>query len=449
MMRRSLFALAVVSVLSLPFSALAEAPQSVTGLNAEAQEDGTIQVRWTPVGGEVSAYRVYFSQKSILENDGYYDDVETTEGPVSEYVLRSVPSSLTTIFVSVMAVNAQGEESQYFIEEVQVQRSMGQPMNEPPASLPEPAPVSSVPQQQIPPSAQEPSGNTLHLLSAQALSATRVGLGFSATPIIEPSLAPSAFSIVDAAGAPLAIEQLTIEGKNVSVQTVRQVAGAVYQIRLNEPLAGEGMIPLDRLDRTAFFTGHSTGLTPQEGAARAVEQEVTAPATSLPQQPGQLPDVLNFRLQASPQNSQLFTVIGQWEYDPSTPEGAFIVVRQSRDGGRTFSVPEFLPGDLDGVKIPNVTPQNFGIVVYVADAEGRSSPGVFRSIFGWNTPQVAPPPTATVTPPASAQSSAPASTVTAPPTPKAKSLSQTGAGAIAGLAALGAFLGWKKTRKAR
>ena len=136
MMRRSLFALAVVSVLSLPFSALAEAPQSVTGLNAEAQEDGTIQVRWTPVGGEVSAYRVYFSQKSILENDGYYDDVETTEGPVSEYVLRSVPSSLTTIFVSVMAVNAQGEESQYFIEEVQVQRSMGQPMNEPPASLP-------------------------------------------------------------------------------------------------------------------------------------------------------------------------------------------------------------------------------------------------------------------------------------------------------------------------
>jgi len=166
-------------------------------------------------------------------------------------------------------------------------------------------------------------------------------------------------------------------------------------------------------------------------------------------QVGGLPDVMNLRLEASPQKNQLFTITGRWEYDPATPEGAFIVVRQSRDGGRTFSAPEFLPGNLDGVQIPNVTPQNFGLVVYVADAEGHSSPGVFRALFTWNTPQIAAPTAAVVASSASSSSktASPASSLTAPETPKAKRLTQSGAGAMIGLATLGAFVGWKRSRK--
>ncbi|MDD5041107.1 MAG: hypothetical protein PHX87_00285 [Candidatus Peribacteraceae bacterium] len=447
MSRSTFFAFALLCSLGAPLCALAEAPGSVTGLQAQAQADGSILVQWTPLEDAISVYRVYFSQKSILENNGYYDDVETTDGSTSNHTLRSVPQNFPTVYMSVMAVNAQGEESPFFTEEVRVDRM--------PAS-------SSVNTQSVSSTIPQSSSTaaSLHLLSTQALSATRVGLMFSATPVIDPAQAPSAFSIIDAQGQPLPIEQLTIEGGNATVQTVRQTAGVVYQIRLTEPLAGEGGLTLDQIDRTAFFTGHSTGLSPAEAAARTVPtQQQTTPtqqqqAPALPgmaqQQPGSLPDIVNFRLEASPQNNQLFTVTGQWEYDPATPEGAFLVVRQSRDGGRTFNAPEFLPGNLDGVQIPNVTPQNFGLMVYVADADGHSSPGVFRSIFAWNTPQPAPAPTASVAPSSSSsQAVSSASALTAPETPKAKRLTQTGAGAMFGLAAFGAFVGWKRSRKVK
>lgn len=445
--RSTLLLMALLLFFGAPLHVYAIAPGTVTGTQAQAQEDGTISVQWNPAAGDIVAYRIYFSQKSILENDGYYDDVETAAGQATNYVLTGVPPSFTSVYVSVMAVNTQGEESPYFTEEVRVDRTAAQ--------VPPPVPESSSSAMSVgmPASSSAASAvaSTLHLLSAQALSATRVGLTFSAQPVIDAALAPSAFSIIDAQGIALPIEQLTIEGQNVSVQTMRQAAGVVYQMRLTEPLIGEGGLPLDPIDRTAFFTGHSTGLTPEEAQARApaLQQQTASSQQSVPpglnqQQTGGLPDVVNFRLDASPQTNQLFKITAQWEYDPATPEGAFIVVRQSRDGGRTFSTPEFLPGNLDGVEIPNVTPQYFGLAVYVADAEGHSSPGVLRSIFAWNTPE--PVPAASVTPPASSSVSS-LSAVTPPSTPKAKSLSQTGAGAMTGLAALGAFIGWRKARK--
>lgn len=446
MTRRFAFlAMTVFVFFGAPLHVYAAAPGSVTGLQAQAQSDGTIAVQWTLAQGDIAAYRVYYSQKSILENDGYYDDVETAMGPVSSHVLTTVPPNFTTVYVSVLALSADGEESPFFTEEVKVDRA--------PAQVSSPAPVSSSSAQSSAPSVQQPSSSVpaLHLLSAQSLSATRVGLVFSATPVIDPALAPSAFSIVDAQGTTLPIEQLTIEGKNAVLQTMRQAAGVVYQVRLTEPLMGEGGLPLDPIDRNAFFTGHATGLTPEEAAARApaLQQQSSAAQQQpqqpvLPQQTGGLPDVVNFRLSAAPQKNQLFTVTAQWEYDPATPADAFIVVRQSRDGGKTFSTPEFLPGNLDGVQIPNVTPQNFGLVVYVADAEGHSSPGVFRSIFTWNTPQA---PTASVTPPQSSSSVSSQPSTVAPSTPKAKRLTQTGAGIMVGIAGVGALIGLRRVRK--
>ena len=455
MTRRTLFALALVWGFIVPASVFAEMPGTVTGLQAYGQDDGSVIVEWVQVEGDIAEYRVYFSQKSILENDGYYDDVETTEGPVSMHILQDVPSTFSTVYVSIMAVNASGEESPFFTEEVRVDRAVN-PTSTPSSSDPD-TPVMPPADTQAPMSASSaqtmPRTDALHLLSVQALSATRVVLAFSATPIIDPASAPTAFSIIDSQGSSLPIEQLTIDGRTAMVQTMRQAAGMVYQMRLSEPLAGEGGLILDPIDRTAFFTGHGTGISPEEAAARAESlpqntpsQQPTSPLPGMLQpQTGSLPDVVNFRLNASPQKNQRFMVTGQWELDPATPDGAFIVVRQSRDGGRTFNTPEFLSGDLNGVQIPDVTPQNFGLVVYVANAEGESSPGVFKALFTWNTPQP-PAPAAAVVSSASSPSSSPSS-VTAPPTPKVNSLSQTGAGAMVGIAALGALMGWRKSRK--
>ncbi|MFH0851917.1 MAG: hypothetical protein V1876_04180 [Candidatus Peregrinibacteria bacterium] len=447
--RLSLLTFIFLGFLGIPLLAYAEAPGTVVGVQAQAQADGSILVQWTPVLGDIAAYRIYFSQKSILENNGYYDDVETTDGPAANHVLRSVPQSFPTVYVGVMAVNAQGEESPYFMEEVRVDRAVTQTASSASAfSSNTQAPVSSF---SSPATQASSTALSLHLLSVQALSATHISLVFSAVPVINPAQAPAAFSIIDAQGTPLPIEQLTIEGRNVTVQTIRQAAGTIYQMRLTEPLVGEGGLPLDRIDRTAFFTGHSMGLSAEEEAARTpmLQQQTILPPGMGQSQPGSLPDVMNLRLDAGPQANQLFTVTGRWEYDPATPEGAFVVVRQSRDGGRTFGTPEFLPGNLDGVQIPNVTPQNFGLIVYIADAEGHSSPGVFRSIFTWNTPQMVAPTAAVATSSASSKAVSSASALTAPETPKAKHLTQTGAGAMLGLAALGALVGWKKTRKTK
>ncbi|MDO8468627.1 MAG: hypothetical protein Q7S29_02610, partial [Candidatus Peribacter sp.] len=299
--RSTLFVLMLLGFLGAPLLAHAAAPGSVVGVQAQAQADGSIMVQWAPVSGSIAAYRIYFSQKSILENDGYYDDVETAEGTATSHVLRGVPSGFATVYVSVMAVNAQGEESPYFTEEVRVDRMVTQTTSPAPvsaSSMNTQAPVSSY---SSPAPQASSTATSLHLLSAQALSATRIGLTFSAVPVIEASQAPSAFSIIDAQGLPLQIEQLTIEGKNATVQTIRQAAGTVYQVRLTEPLAGEGGLPLDRIDRTAFFSGHSTGLTPEEAQTRAAtlqqqpatqqQQQPTALQGMGQPQPGSLPDV--------------------------------------------------------------------------------------------------------------------------------------------------------------
>lgn len=446
--RSALFAFMLLGFFGAPLFAHAAAPGSVTGVQAEAQANGSIRVQWGQLAGDIAAYRVYFSQKSILENDGYYDDVETVEGSLSSLVLTGVPQSFATVYVSVLAVNAQGEESPYFTEEIRVDRGAASSVPSASAS----SASSEGTQESFASSAASQASSaaavaTLHLISAQALSATRVGLVFSVTPVIEAGQAPTAFSVIDAQGTALPIEQLTIEGKNATLQTVRQAAGMVYQVRLTEPLMGEGGLRLDTIDRITFFTGHATGLTPGEARMRA--PTLSQPATVQQPSPGSLSDVVNFRLTATPQTNQLFKVTAQWTYDPSTPDDAFIIVRQSRDGGRTYGVPEFLPGNLDGVQIPNVTPQNFGLMVYVADAAGHSSPGVFRSIFTWNTPQMVAPTATIITSSISSKPVSSASALTAPETPKAKRLSQTGAGAVIGLAAVGAFIGWKRSRKTK
>jgi len=465
MKRPTLLTVALLAALALPWTTLAEPPASVTQLSAQFQTDGSIKVSWAAVTGDVQAYRVYYSQKSILENNGYYDDVEMVVGTTTSATLRSVPSSFPEVFIGIMAVNGTGEESGFFIEEVRVKR----PASSLPASKPSTplsdssASLSSLPSQILQTSSLSSvssspsvSASTLRLLSAEPLSATRVGLAFSTTPIIEASQAPQAFSIIDPSGNSLPIEQLTIDGKSAIVQTARQGAGMVYQIRLSEPLMGEGSLPLDPLDRTSFFMGHSTGLTAVEAQNQVQQNQpepvpTPAPAPPSVQQTFSLPDVMNFTLKASPQPNQLFTMIGQWGYDPDTPEDAFLVVRQSRDGGRTFGKTEYLPRTVDGVRIPDVKPENFGIVVYVVDAAGGSSQGVFKSVFAWNTPVVVPKTAASVLP--KVQAPPPSSQKTAtlsPETPKAKRLTQTGAaGTLSALVLVGGAFGWKRARRSK
>lgn len=117
-MRKNIFRTALlVSFLLWPFSALADTPANVTGLSARF-EGGQVTVRWDEVEN-ADTYRVYYGQKSILDNDGAYDDFMTTDGGDTELVLTDLPP-YQKIFIAVLAVNADGEESLSFVEEVQL-----------------------------------------------------------------------------------------------------------------------------------------------------------------------------------------------------------------------------------------------------------------------------------------------------------------------------------------
>src|SRR5947207_883587 len=101
-------------LLSLPLLVLA-APASVTGIKADLQ-NGKVHVSWQPLpGNDIETYRIFFGHASILDSGGEYDDFENAPGNVSEFVLPTQPAG-DQVYVSILAVNAQGEESAAFSE---------------------------------------------------------------------------------------------------------------------------------------------------------------------------------------------------------------------------------------------------------------------------------------------------------------------------------------------
>jgi hypothetical protein len=144
------------TALAWPLLTSAFSPANVTGINA-AFTDGQIGIEWNAPGGDVVTYRVYYSQRSILSNNGAYDDFVQTNSDATSFVMSSVPP-YSPVYLSVLAVNTKGEESPSFVEEVQVNTTNGnialhispEPVPAHPVPQAPPAPVSSLPQSGLP-----------------------------------------------------------------------------------------------------------------------------------------------------------------------------------------------------------------------------------------------------------------------------------------------------------
>lgn len=452
-----LTALAVV----VPASALAAPPPYVTGLRAAVESGREVRVKWDPSPDRnVVKYRVYYSSASILESGGIYDDYEETSGPEPVYVFVD-PPAVDRLYVTVLAVNAQGEESAAFVEEVFVELGAKSPPPElvPPASTPEspassqtPAPTSSARSEpdvllplpsssgpgspvNVPTWQAPPEDGKLHLLLAESLSPTQVRLTLSHEPVITPENAPQAFRITDAAGKQLAIRQMVIDGTIVTMDTDIQTKGMVYEVQLSEPLVGHPDLPLDPTDRRAFFTGHT------EGAA--------VPDAGLPPSgnPGVPRDVDGFRLRAAAQADGTFTVTGQWQGVPAADIVA-ILLRQSLDGGRTFTEPQVLPSNIGGIQMNGVHPGQLTIALHTVNAHGRTSRGVMDTIV---LPGIGSPEARSIPQPPVARQEILPSDIVAPPSassPHADRLPGTGAAGLAmiGTSFVGAGLGLRRAR---
>ena len=107
----------LVLTLSMPLSVSAEPPATPSRVKVTSVRADQIQLEWTaPVDTNISYYRVYYSRTSILANGGKYDDFEITPGKATSFTLTGFPQA-SKLFVAVLAVNENGEESPYFTEE--------------------------------------------------------------------------------------------------------------------------------------------------------------------------------------------------------------------------------------------------------------------------------------------------------------------------------------------
>lgn len=332
---------------AVPILAMA-APPNVTGITA-VNENGNVRVSWTQVEGDISAYRIFYSHASILGNNGLYDDFESVDSSVSMHLLRNVPPA-NELFVSILAVDASGEESLYFLEEARVQLEGG-------------AGTSSASS-----TALQDDG-MLRLLRAEAISATGVTLTFTHPVNIPQTQALDAIKIDYGSGETLQLRRFILEGNTVIVHTVAQQRGTVYRVSVGDIVTGNaatgtGTIALANDQTPVLFTGHPDGTVP------APEEETpTTPA---------VPEVAQLRLNAQPGENKTYTVEATWQ----TPAGmiAGYSIAQTTDGGITYSEPSMVDKAATAVKIPGVPAGRFGVRITVIGTNGSQSRGIMQHI---------------------------------------------------------------------
>ncbi len=271
-MRKQIFRTALLlSFLAWPLSALADAPPNVTQLSAHF-ENGQITVRWGALEN-IDTYRVYYGQKSILDSNGAYDDFVATSGKNSELILPDLPP-YPQVYVGVLAVNANGEESASFVEEVLIDATRDA-MDWQAAQ----ADAKGAPS----PSRREREETTVGLLSAIPMSHTSVQLTFSAPVQVPADRAIEAFTVIDGQGNPLRLTRLTITGNTVTIITKTQSPVQNYTVQVSDlvttdPLLGP-VFPIDPVRSTATFLGYggSDWVAPFEATVTPQEIFATVP----------------------------------------------------------------------------------------------------------------------------------------------------------------------------
>lgn len=341
--------------LAFPLTAFAAPPESVTNIKA-FMDKGQVKVTWKRIASQdIASYRIFYSHASILKENGLYDDFESVPGSQNSYVFPSNPP-VDTLYVSVLAVNKQGEESPYFVEEASV-KVRG-------------ATASSARSQ----SSAAAVASTLRLTKAERASSTGILLTFSdtVTPFAED--ASTLFAVRFGSGYNLPVTKADVSGNTVLLTTFPQTAGTAYLLQITGDVKGSNAqgeeISMDPMQLPVFV---------QEAGASSSTAAV-----------GGHPDVTNLRLRATAEGNGRYAVEASW----NTPQADGVegyVITQSIDGGKTFGPALRVAAASRGVTVPHVSGASMGISVRVLYADGQTSRGVFQALqFGGQTMSSAP-----------------------------------------------------------
>ncbi|TSC80531.1 MAG: hypothetical protein G01um101425_185 [Candidatus Peregrinibacteria bacterium Gr01-1014_25] len=353
-------ALAVVVAAAVPAAVLAM-PAPVSGIVAQRVDVG-VHVSWKAVPN-AHRYHVYFSRTSILEGGGLYDDVEVTEGPAPEHLLKGEFATQGPLWIAVLAEDADGATSGIFIEEAHIPGEKSAPSAD--------GPTLALPEQEKPDAAEASAASsdgrseTLRMLMAETPSATQVRLTFSHPVVLDEADAEHAFVITDAFGKITWIQRLFIDREIVTLDTEPLRDGVAYAVTADKirglkiDPAGDTMLPLDAAARKTLFTG----------------------PTSTSNEAG---DVRNAALRALPQMDGSLLVEISWEM-PSGTQPVGYILSQSIDGGRTFAREWPVPASTNGARIRGVDPTSaFALRISAVGADNAVSRGVIVTLPGVN-----------------------------------------------------------------
>lgn len=328
--------------LVFPLTAFAAAPGNVTGIKA-ALADGKVTVSWNKADGDIASYRVFFSHASILKEGGLYDDFDTADGAANTYVFPTLPP-VDTLYVSVLAVNKQGEESPYFVEEASVR-------------LATQAAASSQPL-----IAQGGAVSTsLRLLKAEKASGTGILLTFSDTVSTTASDLAPLFTVEFGSGFSLPVTKSDARGNTVLLTTFPMTPGTVYLVAVTGDVTGTN--------------ANGQALTMDQNQLPVFVQDATVPQQTVSDHA----DVTNLRLRAIAEGNKRYTVEASWNAPNAQGVDGFVIA-QSIDGGRTYGPALKVSGTSRAVTIPHVTASTLGIAIRTVYADGQASKGIFQSV---------------------------------------------------------------------
>jgi hypothetical protein len=433
---RNLWTALIVAAVFWPLSAAA-APAGVPNVTAVYQ-NGTVHVAWTvpDESEDFSSFRVYISHQSILGNNGIYDDYNEVPASAMSFDLKTLPPQ-PTLYVTVAAVNEGGEGP--FISEAVVDLprsalassssssaaavSLPPPpavVTPTPAPAPEPQPLPIVAPSPVAAPTLAPVEHLLQLLAAHSTTETGVTLLFSDPVAADEKLsAAKLFSITDASGAVLTVKDFSVNGSIVMLTTDPQKTDVVYRISVSGLTTADGKTILNEHANTSSFL-------------RIAEQTPTAVAApSLPVPASVAQDVTNLQLQSQSLGGGMYSVSAEFSLPQDSAPASSFEVLQSIDGGRTYILPQTVPGTIRRLTFDRLLSGSFSVLIRTHAADGTVSHGVSQTItLGENN------------------GTGPVASVTKA-LPRGLPLSSSGAGALAAFALSGAMMGWKKARKGR
>ncbi len=243
----------------------------VTSLHGEYR-NGQAKITWAaPAGEKPSSYNLYYSQSTIIGNNGEYDDFEKIDGSLTSFSMTRAAKG--EIYVAVLPVNSNGEETASFSEEVRLPLMEGSSADAEGGTAAAPG-----------------AGMTLLTLEkAQSDSATGILLTFSHATTVPPAQAKTAFTVEDASGTLIPLTRLTIKDKTVLLHTRAQKRGATYVVRVQQAVTGKDAagkaLSLDPLRSSVTFTATEGVLAPvlppirQPSAAKSSAPSSVLPAT--------------------------------------------------------------------------------------------------------------------------------------------------------------------------